>query len=200
LDDHPCFDGALFEDFFASLGEIGRDRFTVIHTLGSHGPGYHLRYPVEFERFTPACREVDFARCTAPEIVNAYDNTLVYTDHLLALTIDRLRALGDRVDTALIYVSDHGESLGEGGAFLHAIPYTIAPDVQTQVPMMFWASEGFRSRFGIDNDCLRPKAHHTFSHDHLFHSLLGLLSIETEARRQELDLLSDCRTLPIQNR
>jgi len=200
LDDHPCFDGALFEDFFGSLGEIGRDRFTVIHTLGSHGPGYHLRYPAEFERFTPACREVDFERCTAPEIVNAYDNTLVYTDHLLALTIDRLRALGDRVDTALIYVSDHGESLGEGGAFLHAIPYTIAPDVQTQVPMMFWASEGFRSRFGIDNDCLRPKAHHTFSHDHLFHSLLGLLSIETEARRQELDLLSDCRTLPIQNR
>ena len=200
LDDHPCFDGALFEDFFGSLGEIGRDRFTVIHTLGSHGPGYHLRYPAEFERFTPACREVDFERCTAPEIVNAYDNTLVYTDHLLALTIDRLRALGDRVDTALIYVSDHGESLGEGGAFLHAIPYTIAPDVQTQVPMMFWASEGFRSRFGIDNDCLKSKAHHTFSHDHLFHSLLGLLSIETDVRRQELDLLSDCRTLSIQNR
>ena len=104
------------------------------------------------------------------------------------------------MDTALVYVSDHGESLGESGVFLHALPYTIAPRTQTQVPMMFWASTGFRSRFGIDIDCLRGKADHTLSHDYLFHSLLGLLSIETEVRRPELDLLSDCRSLFRQNR
>jgi len=195
IGDRPCLDGALFEDFFDTLSTIDEDRFTVIHILGSHGPGYHLRYPVAFDHFKPACHEVDFDRCTPAEIVNAYDNTLLYDDNLLAQTIDRLRALSNSVDTALVYVSDHGESLGE-----RALPYSIAPRTQTQVPMMFWASTGFRSRFDIDIDCLRGKAGHTLSHDYLFHSLLGLLSIETEARRPELDLLSDCRTLLRQNR
>jgi len=196
IEDHPCLDGALFEDFFGSLGEIEGDRFTVIHTLGSHGPGYHLRYPAEFERFTPACREVDFDRCTVDEIVNAYDNTLLYDDHLLALTIDRLRALSDKVDTALIYVSDHGESLGEGGAFLHALPYAIAPDVQTRVPMLFWASEGFTKRLGLDAACLRRAAQQPASHDNLFHSMLGLLQVETAARKPYLDLFGACRPSP----
>lgn len=194
--DHPCLDGALFEDFFGSLGEIERDRFTVIHTLGSHGPGYHLRHPADFERFTPACRHVDFARCTVPEIVNAYDNTLLYTDHLLALTIERLRSLSDRVDTALLYVSDHGESLGEGGVFLHAIPYAIAPDVQMQVPMLFWASEGFTKRLGLDAACLRRVARQPASHDNLFHSMLGLLQVETAVRKPDLDLFGACRPSP----
>jgi hypothetical protein len=204
-DDHPrlaisalvstVLVGALFEDFFDTLSTIDEDRFTVIHTLGSHGPGYHLRYPIAFDHFKPACHEVDFDRCTPAQIVNAYDNTLLYDDHLLAQTIDRLRALSRSVDTALVYVSDHGESLGENGVFLHALPYALAPRVQTQVPMMFWASAGFRSRFGIDIECLRRKSDHSLSHDHLFHSLLGLLSIETEARRPELDFLSDCLTL-----
>jgi lipid A ethanolaminephosphotransferase len=193
LGDRPCLDGALFEDFFGSLRDIGRDRFTVIHTLGSHGPGYHLRYPAQFERFTPACREIDFERCTVDEIVNAYDNTLLYDDHLLARTIDRLNALGDRVDTALLYVSDHGESLGEGGTFLHALPYALAPDVQTQVPMLFWASEGFTKRLGLDPGCLRRVAEQPASHDNLFHSLLGLLQVETAARKPDLDLFSRCR-------
>ena len=200
IGDRPCLDGALFEDFFDTLSTIDEDRFTVIHILGSHGPGYHLRYPVAFDHFTPACHEVDFDRCTPAQIVNAYDNTLLYDDHLLAQTIDRLRALSNSVDTALVYVSDHGESLGESGVFLHALPYAIAPRAQTQVPMMFWASTGFRSRFGIDIDCLRGKSGHTLSHDYLFHSLLGLLSIETEVRRPELDLLSDCRSFLRQNR
>lgn len=193
LGDHPCLDGALFEDFFGSLRDIGSDRFTVIHTLGSHGPGYHLRYPAQFERFTPACREIDFERCTVDEIVNAYDNTLLYDDHLLARTIDRLSALGDRVDTALLYVSDHGESLGEGGTFLHALPYAIAPDVQTQVPMLFWASEGFTRRHGLDAACLQHVARQPASHDNLFHSMLGLLQVETAARKPDLDLFSRCR-------
>ncbi len=155
-----------------------------------------MRYPAESERFTPACRQVDFARCTVPEIVNAYDNTLVYTDHLLALTIERLRSLGDRVDTALLYVSDHGESLGEGGVFLHAIPYAIAPDVQTQVPMLFWASVGFTKRLELDTGCLRRVAQQPASHDNLFHSMLGLLQVETAVRKPDLDLFGACRPSP----
>lgn len=193
IGEHPCLDGALFDDFYLSLDGIDRDRFTVIHTLGSHGPGYHLRYPAAFERFTPACREVDFDRCTRDEIINAYDNTLLYDDHLLATTIDRLKALQDRVDTALVYVSDHGESLGERGVFLHALPYAIAPDTQTHVPMVFWASEGFRESLGLDLACVRSAALQPASHDHLFHSLLGLLRIETAAKKPQLDLFDGCR-------
>ena len=193
IEDRPCMDGALFEEFFKSLGDISSDRFTVIHTLGSHGPGYHLRYPTEFEQFTPACREVDFAECSVAEVVNAYDNTLLYTDHLLATTIEKLSAISDRVDVAMLYVSDHGESLGENGLFLHALPYAIAPETQTQVPMIFWASAGFKARNNFELTCARQQSSKTISHDYIFHSLLDLLEIQTSANRGELTVFADCR-------
>ncbi len=193
IEDRPCMDGALFEDFFRSLSDIQRDRFTVIHTLGSHGPGYHLRYPAEFEQFKPACREVDFAKCSVAEVVNAYDNTLLYTDHLLATTIERLTAISDRVDVAMLYVSDHGESLGENGLFLHALPYAIAPETQTRVPMIFWASPGFKQRVAVEPSCAREQSRETVSHDHIFHTLLDLLEIQSVAKRRELAIFADCR-------
>ena len=193
IEDRPCLDGALFEDFFRSLSDIQRDRFTVIHTLGSHGPGYHLRYPAEFEQFKPACREVDFAKCSVAEVVNAYDNTLLYTDHLLATTIERLTAISDRVDVAMLYVSDHGESLGENGLFLHALPYAIAPETQTRVPMIFWASPGFKQRVAVEPSCAREQSRETVSHDHIFHTLLDLLEIQSVAKRRELAVFAGCR-------
>jgi lipid A ethanolaminephosphotransferase len=193
IEDRPCMDGALFEDFFRSLSDIQRDRFTVIHTLGSHGPGYHLRYPGEFEQFKPACREVDFAKCSVAEVVNAYDNTLLYTDHLLATTIERLTAISDRVDVAMLYVSDHGESLGENGLFLHALPYAIAPETQTRVPMIFWASPGFKQRVAVEPSCAREQSRETVSHDHIFHTLLDLLEIQSVAKRRELAIFAGCR-------
>lgn len=193
IEDRPCMDGALFDDFFRSLSDIQRDRFTVIHTLGSHGPGYHLRYPAEFEQFKPACREVDFAKCSVAEVVNAYDNTLLYTDHLLATTIEQLSAISDRVDVALLYVSDHGESLGENGLFLHALPYAIAPETQTRVPMIFWASPGFKQRVAVEPTCAREQARESLSHDHVFHTLLDLLEIQSTAKRRDLAIFAGCR-------
>ena len=193
IEDRPCMDGALFEEFFQSLGDITSDRFTVIHTLGSHGPGYHLRYPAEFEQVAPACREVDFAKCSVAEVVNAYDNTLLYTDHLLATTIEKLNAISDRVDVAMLYVSDHGESLGENGIFLHALPYAIAPETQTQVPMIFWASAGFKARLDVEPTCAREQSRATRSHDNMFHTLLDLLEIQTAVKRSELAIFSRCR-------
>ena len=192
IEDRPCLDGALFDDFFRSLSDIRRDRFTVIHTLGSHGPGYHLRYPAEFEQFKPACREVDFEKCSTEEIINAYDNTLLYDDHLLAKTIDQLTAISDRVDVAMLYVSDHGESLGENGLFLHALPYAIAPETQTHVPMIFWASPGFVQRVAVEPNCARERSRATVSHDHIFHTLLDLLEIQSVAKRRELTIFADC--------
>lgn len=193
VEGRPCMDGALFEEFFASLSNVTSDRFTVIHTLGSHGPGYHLRYPAQFDQFKPACREVDFAKCSVAEVVNAYDNTLLYTDHLLATTIERLNAISDKVDVAMLYVSDHGESLGENGLFLHALPYAIAPETQTQVPMIFWSSSGFKARMKVDGLCVRGQSGDALSHDNIFHALLDLLAIETAAKKMEKAIFSRCR-------
>ena len=188
----PCMDGAMFDMFGKTLANTSGRRFVVLHMLGNHGPGYHLRYPKEFEKFTPVCRETDFSKCDLTSIVNAYDNEILYTDHLLAETIRQLAALGDRADAALIYVSDHGESLGESGIFLHALPYAIAPEVQTHVPMVFWASPGFARRMGVDASCLTQTSGRELSHDNLFHSVLGLLGIESSARRPQMDLFARC--------
>ena len=193
LPGRPCMDGAMFEDFERGFQSLGPRSLIVLHMLGSHGPGYHLRYPEAFGRFQPACRETDFSRCTVPELVNAYDNTLLYSDYLLARAIRFLEGMSDRVDSALLFVSDHGESLGEGGLFLHAMPYAIAPDVQLKVPMVFWASPGFSSRLGADPACVVRQRVLPRSHDHVFHSTLGLLDLETVARDPALDMFAACR-------
>jgi lipid A ethanolaminephosphotransferase len=193
----PCMDGAMFEDFERGLGALAPRQVIVLHMLGSHGPGYHLRYPPEFGRFTPECRQTDFSKCAVAEIVNAYDNTVLYTDHLLAGTIGSLQRLSPQVDSALLYVSDHGESLGENGIFLHAMPYAVAPRLQTHVPMVFWASPGAAERLGVDMTCVAARRDTPLSHDNLFHSVLGLLDVETRARDPELDLFAPCRR-PVQ--
>jgi lipid A ethanolaminephosphotransferase len=192
IGDNPCMDGAIFDMFGKTLANPTGRRFVVLHTLGNHGPGYHLRYPKAFEKFTPVCRETDFSKCDVASIVNAYDNEVLYTDHLLAETIQKLAALGDRADTALLYVSDHGESLGENGIFLHALPYSVAPEVQTHVPMVLWASPGFASRMRIDMKCVAKKKDRELSHDHVMHSVLGMLDVEVSSKKLELDLFSGC--------
>lgn len=189
----PCMDGAMFEDFGRGLGALASRQVIVLHMLGSHGPGYHLRYPPEFGRFTPECRQTDFSKCAVAEVVNAYDNTVLYTDHLLAGAIADLQRLSPQVDSALLYVSDHGESLGENGIFLHAMPYAVAPRFQTHVPMVFWASPGASDRLGIDMTCIASRRDAPLSHDNLFHSVLGLLDVETRARNTDLDLFAPCR-------
>jgi lipid A ethanolaminephosphotransferase len=194
-----CLDEALFRDLEDRLRNVTQTRQVhvwVLHMLGNHGPSYFRRYPADFARFKPECLSDDLKACSVPEIVNAYDNAVLYTDHLLAQAIRKLQAHQDKVDSALLYVSDHGESLGEKGLFLHGIPYAIAPDVQTQVPMVFWSSGGFAEGSGVATDCLRKRwTAGSLSHDHLFHSLLGLLGVETSLHEKSLDLTEGCRRL-----
>jgi len=161
--------------------------------LGNHGPAYAKRYPRAFERYTPACHQADLGSCTREEIVNAYDNALLYTDHVVAGAIDLLRGKQQSLDTALIYLSDHGESLGENGLFLHGVPYAIAPREQTRVPMILWLSGGFAGGFGLDTKCLRQRAEKPASHDHLFHTVLGLLDVQTREKDAEFDLVISCK-------
>src|SRR5690606_39086004 len=134
-----------------------RDRIVVLHMLGNHGPGYYQRYPPEFRRFTPTCDTEQLGRCSRREIVNSYDNAVLHTDHVLARTIDLLRKQSG-YDTAFVYVSDHGESLGEDRLYLHGVPRAIAPSQQTQVPMVMWFSPGFARQRGLDLDCMRHRS------------------------------------------
>ena len=126
-------------------------------------------------------------------MVNAYDNAILYTDHVLAKTIDFLKAKSATYDTAMLYVSDHGESLGENGLYLHGVPYSIAPKVQVEVPMTLWVSPGYAQSFALDTDCLRQRATQPATHDNLFHSLLGMLDVRTSIYDAGLDVAAQCR-------
>ena len=196
--DGRCLDEGLIQDMDERLSAVEGTQVWILHMLGNHGPSYFRRYPETFARFQPACREDDLRRCTVPQIVNAYDNALLYTDHVLASAIGKLKARADRVDAALIFVSDHGESLGERGLFLHGMPYAIAPDVQTRVPMIMWVGNGFDRAAGLRPGCLVPAleraARGAVAHDHLFHTVLGLLDVRTGLSADELDLTRPCRT------
>ena len=192
-----CLDEGLLSGLDERLATLksGRDtRLMVLHMLGNHGPSYFRRYPPAFARFTPACPHDDLHKCTQAEIVNAYDNALLYTDHVLASLIAKLQAVSAQVDSALIYVSDHGESLGENNLYLHGLPYAIAPDVQKRVPMILWLSPGAWQGQGLDGACLQRRAAQPAAHDHLFHTVLGLLDVKTALYEGDWDLAQSCRT------
>lgn len=186
-----CDNSILLPPLEASLAAAQTNTLIVLHQVGSHGPGYYQTYPTGFERFTPACNTTAFADCTDAEIVNAYDTSIAYTDVFLSKVIATL-ARQTRTDTAMLYVSDHGESLGEGGLYLHSAPAFMAPPEQTQVPMLFWASAAFQAGRGLSTACLRGKAGGAYSHDNLFHSVLGLANVDTSVRIPALDIFHSC--------
>lgn len=191
--DKRCFDAILLRDLATRVAPDGRDRVVVLHQLGNHGPAYFLRYPPQLRRFTPTCDTEALGKCTRTQIVNSYDNALLYTDHMLAATIAFLKTQESAYDTAMIYVSDHGESLGEKGLFLHGVPYAIAPQEQTHVPMFIWLSPQFAREQGVDAACLRQRALQPASHDNLFPSILGLMQVRTRLYGRSRDLFAGCR-------
>lgn len=188
-----CYDGILVRRLQAELADVRQDSVFVLHMMGNHGPAYFRRYPPEFRRFTPDCATAELRDCTRDQVVNAYDNAILYTDHVLAGVVNTLAQKAAAVDSAMLYVSDHGESLGESGLYLHGLPYAIAPDTQTHVPMISWISPGFARAELVDDHCLRGRASEQLSHDNIFHSVLGLLDVQTRAYRPERDLFADCR-------
>lgn len=187
-----CTDEVFLPLIEQTLAGITTDTVLVLHMIGNHGPAYFLRYPPARAAFTPDCRTAEFADCQVDEIVNAYDNAVLETDHVLARTIDLLAA-SDTAHGAMVFLSDHGESLGENGLYLHAAPLFMAPETQTKVPMVMWLGDGFRQTMALDEPCLRDAAQRPTSHDTLFHSILGLLDVTTATRDPALDLTRDCR-------
>ncbi len=193
--DEECFDEILLRGLRERIQQASGDLVIVLHQKGSHGPAYAKRYPARFKVFGPVCDTGELDKCSQASIVAAYDNTILYTDHVLKSAIDLLASSSadDGVDTALLYFSDHGESLGESNLYLHGAPYFMAPDAQRHVPFMLWLSDGYRSRFKLDQRCLQARATQKFDHDYIFHSVLGLLDISTAMRNPKFDLFNACR-------
>ncbi len=192
-----CKNGECLDEIF--LGELDRKLSTtkrnsviVLHQLGSHGPSYYLRYPEKFRRFMPDCRTPELMKCSVEEITNAYDNTILYTDYVLASVARLLEKHQDQIAGAMIYMSDHGESLGENGIYLHGAPYSIAPREQTQVPFIAWFSKPYRAAMGVDTACLAKDTAQPKSHDNLFHTVLGMMNVETKVYKPDLDAFASC--------
>jgi lipid A ethanolaminephosphotransferase len=191
--DGECYDGVLVRELEAELEDVRGDTVIVLHMLGNHGPAYFRRYPAAFRRFVPDCATAELRKCSRDEVVNAYDNALLYTDHVLAMVVRVLESRTQDFDAAMLYVSDHGESLGESGLYLHGMPYAIAPATQKKVPMITWLSGRFAADYGVDRSCLAAKAGEPLSHDNLFHSVLGVLDVQTSVYRAERDIFQGCR-------
>lgn len=192
--DGECLDDLLWLALDDKLPKLTGDSVLLMHQMGSHGPGYYRRVPDDHVVFKPTCATEHIETCSTEQIVNAYDNTIAYTDVILAGLIDRLQKVQDKVDSVLLYVSDHGESLGEEGLYLHGQPYALAPEVQKHVPMVMWLSSGAPARLNLDLQCLQRRQDAALSHDNISHTLLGLNDVTTQAYRPALDFLKGCRT------
>ena len=182
---NSCRDEVLLRGLDELLTGTTGDRLVVLHMLGSHGPSYYRRYPTQFRRFQPECANDAVQRCDRASIVNSYDNTVLYGDHVLAQAIGLLARHADHVDPTLLYLSDHGESLGEDGLYLHGLPYSLAPEQQKHVPFVVWAPT-------LDHGCLQARRDRPLSHDNLFDTVLGLYGITTTEYRTHLDALHGC--------
>lgn len=197
--DGECLDGIMLKVLPGQLAELEKrganaaaGTVVVLHQMGNHGPAYYKRTPPAQKVFQPECRSNVLQDCEPQHIVNAYDNAVRYTDSLLGQTVAWLKT--QQRPTALLYVSDHGESLGEKGLYLHGMPYAMAPSEQTHVPMTLWLSKPLQSQRGWDAQCWKKQAAQTLSHDHLFHTVLTLAQVQTGLYQRELDVLADCST------
>ncbi|SGZ00389.1 phosphoethanolamine transferase [Moritella viscosa] len=189
-----CYDEAMLKSFDDEIANMKENKLIAMHMIGSHSPTYWLRYPQQKELFTPSCNQSDIENCSDEKIVNVYDNTIAYTDYVIAETIKKLQRYSADYNVALMYISDHGESLGEKGLYLHGTPYSFAPEEQTQVPFFMWLPQQYADAKGINKRCLMEKAKtETFSHDNLFHTLLGFYGVESNVINPRLDITASCR-------
>ena len=194
-----CFDEIMLHEIDQRIQALPAERrakgvVVVMHQMGSHGPAYYKRVPDQFRKFAPECRSNALQECSREQVVNSFDNTILYTDHFLGQAIQWLKKSEATSAPAMLYVSDHGESLGENNLYLHGLPYRVAPDVQKRVPWITWLSSSFEKQSGLMPTCLKNKSQAPLTHDNYFHSVLGLMNISTQAYQAKLDVHADCRS------
>jgi len=186
--DPECRDEGMLIGLQAHIDKVTeKDILIVLHQMGSHGPAYYKRYPKEFERFKPVCKTNQLEQCSTEAINNAYDNTILYTDYFLSKVIALLKKNSAKFETAMFYVSDHGESLGEKGLYLHGLPYFMAPKEQTQVAAIMWFGENYK----LDIAKLKKEVSQPYSHDNIFHTLLGLMETKVSVYNKQLDIIGN---------
>ncbi len=189
-----CHDDILFHGLAQYIDTLQGDGLIVLHTIGSHGPTYYERYPPQFKKFTPTCDTNEIQTCSQQQLKNTYDNTVLYVDYVVDKAIKLLQAQQDKFTTSLVYLSDHGESLGENGVYLHGLPYAIAPESQKHVPMLIWLSPDFQQRYRVSETCLQKRAaSESFSQDNLFSTMLGITGVQTHVYQPADDILAACR-------
>ena len=198
-DGDECLDDVMLKNIDRRIAALPAERrskgvILVMHQMGSHGPAYYKRSSADSKRFMPECKTNVLAECSHGELINAYDNSIVHTDQFLAHTIDWLKTQLPKFDTGMLYMSDHGESLGEFGLFLHGLPYNIAPDVQKHVPMVAWFDAGLLAREKLSMGCLQADRDTALTHDNLYHTLLGVMDVQTPTYKKQLDAWAHCRS------
>ena len=197
--DGECFDEIMLQQLDERIQALPAERrakgvVVVMHQMGSHGPAYYKRVPDAFKKFQPECKSNALQECSREQVVNSFDNTILYTDHFLGQAIQWLKKSEKTHASAMLYVSDHGESLGENNIYLHGLPYRIAPDVQKRVPWITWWSQQFEKQGGLSRTCVKNKAQDALSHDNYFHTILGMAGVSTEVYQAKLDVHADCRS------
>jgi len=189
--DIECRDEGMLANMQTYIDEHSHgDIFIILHQMGNHGPAYYKRYPPAFEKFKPTCETNQLEDCSKEEIDNTYDNAILYTDYFLDKVIKILKNNNALFETAMFYVSDHGESLGEYGIYLHGMPNFIAPDAQRHVPAIMWFGKNFK---GIDIKLLKEHSRYKYTHDNIFHTVLGFMEIKTSIYEKEMDILYSAR-------
>ena len=184
-----CMDGVFNRSIDEAFDALNTQSHAVLflHMMGSHGPAYYKRSTESEKVFGKECTDPTFKSCSKESIRAAYDSSIRYTDRVVAELIRKLQNRTD-INTALIYLSDHGESLGENGLYLHGAPYYIAPDEQKIVPMVMWFSEPFKKNYTIDTRVIEENSHKPVTHDHLYHTILGLLNVRSNTYDSQWDL------------
>ncbi|WP_180118083.1 phosphoethanolamine transferase [Acinetobacter sp. YH12096] len=196
--DGECHDEILVDGLKAYLASIPKadptPRLIVLHQMGSHGPAYFKRSTAAFQKFKPTCNSNAIQGCSSIELINSYDNSIIYTDHVLSELINTLKVT-DHYQTGLWYLSDHGESTGEHGLYLHGSPYAIAPSQQTHVPMLMWFSPAWQKNNSAQYTCLMAQKSQKLSQDNLFPSLLSLLDVQTQVIDEKNNMLQQCTSV-----
>ena len=153
-----------------------KDTLLILHQMGNHGPAYFKRYPKDFEVFKPVCMSNELSKCDQQSVINGYDNAIVYTDYFLNQVINTLKNYQKDYDVVMVYISDHGESLGENNVYLHGLPYSVAPKAQKHVPVIIWSPKGNH----IDTSSIQAQLNKSVSHDYITPSLLTFFDITTQ--------------------
>jgi lipid A ethanolaminephosphotransferase len=186
-EDRECRDEGMLDGLQDYIDAQKGDILIVLHQMGNHGPAYYKRYPKGFERFTPVCTTSDLGSCTPEQIQNTYDNAILYTDDFLSKVIELLKANDHKYETAMFYLSDHGESLGEYGIYLHGAPYALSPEAQRHVPAIMWFGEAIKH--DLVTASLEERSRRRWSQDNVFATLLGFFEVRTAAYNASMDVL-----------